>query len=198
MRKIYTLLVVFAIVSVSRGFCDYSQFYYLDRAVMEQRLVHYFSNGSDLLYNYPNSLDPNEITKESAIINHYGFNLTKEVALKDINKAIKNKDYYGLIMVASSVLDNKDGNQIKEVILNHLKDLIGNDKYQNAVVAYAAKSLISYRFLVDGEALNKTRMTAISDFVRSLRISGFDSKEYRYLESIDQDIFETVFIELAN
>jgi hypothetical protein len=189
---LYSLSALCADIRVS-----YKDFYYLEKQIMEARLAKFLSEDPGLLLNYPHSDDPEEITKESELLIKYGLLATETQIEEDVREAIQEKEYYGLIMIFASIQNDNNGIQKKEKLILSAEVEIGDDKYLNAILGMCVKILITKRLLVDDEGIRNISLIKIKKFTSKLRSFGFDSKEFKYIKSIDFDILNICVEEIV-
>jgi hypothetical protein len=175
---------------------SYEIFYYLDKPILELRLINCLEKWPGILVNYPPSTDPKEMSIESDLILDYGLKATSESVLADADHALSKKDYYGLVMISASLLGDKLGNEIKKDFVKFAKNRLSDDKYSNSILAFCITTLVNKGFLLTNNFLERDRMSILYNFILDLRIKGFDSKQYSSLEEIDNKIMENCFSEI--
>ena len=175
----------------------YEEFYYIDNSVLEQRLVDYLKNGPSLLINYPQSTNLEEAKKESGLLVNYGISLSVKSLAEDFDKSMSKKDYYGLVMMACSIPDDDQGIKLKLLFIDLCRKKLSSNKYENAILAFAVQTLSSKRFLTDDESIAVGRISLVFKFVNEIRVKGYDSKDYKMLNKIDNEIIGTCFLELS-
>ena len=127
---------------------------------------------------------------------NYGVVSTVESVKSDLKAALIKKEYYGLVMISASLGGGVIGGEIKYAAIELLTSSLGDDNYQNSVIAFCIKRMLTKNYLIPRCEFRKDRLASIYDFVREFREKGAESKGYGYLEGLDNMLLEQCVSEM--